>query len=52
MIATIVLIGIGLIIALGGVILLDRQRFDRSPRNVYRAATVAGVVIAAMGLFL
>ena len=52
MVATIVLVGFGLIVAMGGAILLDRERFDRAPRRVYRAASLVGVAIVAMGLFL
>lgn len=47
MIFTILFIGLGLIIALGGLILLDRERFDRKPRMQYAAATLIGMAIVA-----
>ena len=50
MVFTILLIGLGLIIALDGLILLDRERFDRKPRMQYRAATLIGVAIVAASI--
>lgn len=50
MIFTILFIGLGLIVALGGLILLDRERFDRKPRMQYRAATLIGVAIVAVSI--
>ena len=52
MIAAIALVGAGLIVALGGAILLDRERFNHSPRNTYRLATVAGIAMTAAGIIL
>lgn len=48
MITSILLIGVGLIVALGGVILLDRERYDRTPRVQYGLASVAGLALAAL----
>ena len=52
MIATMILVGVGLIVALGGAILLDRERFNRTPRNAYRLATAAGAAMAVAGVVL
>lgn len=52
MIAAIALVGVGLVVALGGAILLDRERFNHTPRNAYRLATVAGVAMTAAGILL
>lgn len=52
MLATIFLIGVGLIVALGGVILLDRERFDRGPRTTYRMTTLVGAALVLLGIFL
>ena len=52
MIETIALVGVGLIIALGGMILLDRERFNHSPRKVYGLATVAGAALSVAGMIL
>ena len=52
MITALLLVGFGLILALGGVILLDRERFDRSPRAAYRLATVAGAALMVAGIIL
>ncbi|MDO4502232.1 MAG: hypothetical protein Q4D06_03515 [Coriobacteriia bacterium] len=48
MIANILLIGVGLIVALGGVILLDRERYDRKPRAQYGLASLCGIAMAAL----
>lgn len=50
MVFTILLIGLGLIVALGGLILLDRERFNRKPRMQYAAATLIGVAIVAASI--
>ena len=42
----ILLAGLGLIIALGAFILLDRRRFDRKPRMQYRLAAVVGCALS------
>ena len=47
LVPNILLVGFGLIVALGGLILLDRQRFERKPRMQYRAATLIGVALVA-----
>ena len=46
-VTNILLVGLGLMIALGGLILLDRKRFERKPRMQYRAATLIGVALVA-----
>lgn len=48
MIASILLIGVGLIVALGGVILLDRERYNRQPRKQYGMALASGVAVVAL----
>lgn len=52
MIAAILLVGVGLIVALAGVILLDRERYNRGPRNTYRMTTLVGAALVLAGLFL
>ena len=52
MLATILMVGIGLIVALGGVILLDRERYDRGPRNTYRMTTLTGLALVLAGMLL
>ena len=46
-VTNILLVGLGLMIALGGLILLDRKRFERKPRMQYRAATLSGAALVA-----
>ena len=48
MIANILLIGVGLIVALGGAILLDRERYNRQPRRQFCMALVSGVAVVAL----
>ena len=50
MLETVLLIGVGVIVALGGAILLDRERFNRKPRTTYRLATVAGLALSVAGV--
>ncbi len=50
MLLAIIAVGFGLIVAMGGAILLDRERFDHKPRQVYALSTVAGLAIVASSL--
>lgn len=51
MVLALIAIGLGLIVALGGIILLTRQRHTRKLYPTYALSTVIGLALMAAGFF-